>query len=77
MAASVCGSDGRRLAERQRRESEGRRALEIARHQEAAGRQGRERIALVARGAEIGGEELAASRAVSSLCGRGRIETRR
>ena len=44
------------FAERNRREGQRRRALEIARHQEPAGRQGRQRIDVVARLAQIGGE---------------------
>ena len=46
------------LAERQRREGQRRRAFEIARHQEAARRQGRERVDVLARLAQIGGEQL-------------------
>ena len=38
------------------REGEGRGALEVARHEEAAGRQGRERVLVGAAGAQIGGE---------------------
>ena len=45
------------LADRQRREGQRRRALEIARHQEAARRQRRQRIDLLARLAQIGGEQ--------------------
>ena len=44
------------LAERDRRKRQRRRTLEVARHQEASGRQGRERIDVVARPAQIGGE---------------------
>ena len=41
-------SDRLVLAERQRREGQGRRSFEIAGHQKAAGRQGRERVDVVA-----------------------------
>ena len=52
------GSDRRVVAERNRREGQRRRAGEIAGHQEPAGRQGRERIDVVARPLEIGGEQF-------------------
>ena len=53
----VEAAGARRAARRwQRREGEGRRALEVARHQEAAGRQGRQRMLVGAAGAQIGGE---------------------
>ena len=42
---------------RQRREGQRRRAFEIAGHQEAAGRQGRERIGVATGGAQIFGEQ--------------------
>ncbi len=44
------------FAERDRRESQRGRALEVARHQEPSGRQGGQRIDVVARPAQIGGE---------------------
>ena len=52
------GSNRCLVCERDRSERQSRRALEIARHQEPAGRQGRERIDVVARPLEIGGEQF-------------------
>ena len=52
------GCDRVAFAERNRREGQRRRALEVARHKEAAGRQGRERVDVVARLPQIGGEQL-------------------
>ena len=52
------GSDRVVVAERDGREGQRRRALEIARHEESAGRQGRERIDVVARSPEIGSEQF-------------------
>ncbi len=49
---------GRFSVELERREGERRRAGEIARHQETAGRQQAHGIALVAAGLQIGGEQL-------------------
>ena len=51
------GRDRDAVLERQRRERERRRALEIAGHQEPARRQGRKRVDVVARAPEIGGEQ--------------------
>ena len=52
------GNERRLVGERDRSEGQGRRALEIARHQEPAGRQGREGIDVVARPLEVGGEKF-------------------
>src|SRR4051812_39071839 len=51
-AGAGCAVGGRR----QRREGQGGGALEVAGHQEAAGRQGRQRVLVGAAGAQIGGE---------------------
>ncbi len=50
--------DRRILVQRQRREGQRGRPLEVAGHQEAARRQSRQRVDVVARLAQIGGEEL-------------------
>ena len=52
------GNERRVVGERDRSERQGRRPLEIARHQEPAGRQGREGIDVVARPLEVGGEKF-------------------
>ena len=51
-------SDRFGLADRDGGEGQRRRAFEVARHQETAGRQGRERVDVLARLAQIGGEPL-------------------
>ncbi len=48
--------DLRALADRDRREGQRRRAFEVARHQEPARRQGRERVDVLARLAQVEGE---------------------
>ena len=58
------------LVERQRREGQGGRPLEVARHEEAARRQARERVDVVARLAQVSGEEFGGG-ARRFLLGRG------
>ncbi len=58
----------------ERREGQRRRACEIARHQEAARRQGRWRVDVVAAGAQISGESVRRCRAPARP--RGRVRSR-